>query len=146
VKRVDEVERRYAAGVEDGNVGSCNDIQTDSVPEIERVIARLPEDVDPDLRQAVEESFARLEELTREGCADVKPPETDTETTPEPEPDPDPVPTEPVPEATETGDEPPAETTPKKEKKDVPGKGQGGGSGPVPPSEGGGSPAPESDG
>jgi hypothetical protein len=149
-KRLEEVERRYRVGVEDGKQGACDDIENDSFPAIERLLADLPQDVDPDLRDAVERSFTRLRELIRGECADVKPPETETETTPEPEP-------VPIPQETAPPEPPPEEQVPtveEKPKKDKGGgqgndngSGQGNGQGnDQAPSEEGGSVAPELEG
>ena len=139
-KRLDEVERRYEDGVDNGNTGACSDIQTDSfagVNGIDEIVAGLPEGVDPDLRRAVEDSFANLRTLTEEGCADAAPVETDTEVEPVPEeavPEVEPVPEETVPQETvptETVEEPLPEDDATPEKKVKPDKeakpGQGGG-------------------
>jgi len=104
-KRLGEIERRYQDAVDNGNVGACNDIGLDSLPAVEDVIAGLPQSVDPELRTAVEESFARLGELAETECADIEPapkpePEPEPEPIPEPEPEPAPVPEETVPQET----------------------------------------------
>ena len=117
-KRLDEIERRYRDGIEDGNVGACEDIQTDSIPAVEEIVGGLPAGVDPELRDAVDGSFARLEELTREGCADVEKPE------PEPDPEPAPEPTVPeptVPEPTVPEPTVPEPTVPQEPGQDEPG-------------------------
>ena len=76
--------RRFDDGTDDTpNPGACNDIQTDSFKAIRDTINSLPDDVDPDIEDALNESFRRLQDLTQEGCANVEEPETDTETTPE---------------------------------------------------------------
>jgi hypothetical protein len=148
-KRLEEVERRYRVGVEDGKPGACKDIEDDSFPAIERLLADLPEDVDPDLRDAVERSFARLRELIASDCADVKPPETETETAPEPEPEPVPVPEETTPPQTQTEEEVPTveekPQKPQKPKEDGGNNGRGQGNDQA-PSEEGGSVAPELEG
>jgi hypothetical protein len=102
-QRLDEIERRYQDAVDNGNVGACNDIGDDSLPAVEDVIASLPDNVDTDLRDALEQSFDRLRELTEQECADVEP---------EPEPEPEPVPEEPVPEETVPEETVPEETVP----------------------------------
>jgi hypothetical protein len=108
--RLDEIQRRF----EFGN-GACADIENDSKPAVEELVASVPNDVDADVRQALEESFDRLFELTAEQCEQQQ-----TETQPEPEPEPAPAPEpEPAPttdtappETTETEAPPQTETTP----------------------------------
>jgi outer membrane biosynthesis protein TonB len=107
--RLDEIERRF----EFGN-GACADIDNDSKPAVEQLVASVPNDVDADVRQALSESFDRLFELTAEQCEQQQ---TETQPAPtpepEPEPEPEPVPTEPAPpETTETEAPPQTETTP----------------------------------
>jgi len=146
-RRLDEVERRYRDGIDDANVGACMDIQTDSFEGgeagngIDQILAGLPENVDPELRSAVEESFENLRELTAEDCAGVEPPpETEPEVVPEPPPPEETIPEETVPEET-TPEELPPETVPQPTPQDpelkgpdlVP-PGQGG----TPPGRGGG--------
>jgi len=133
-KRLDEVERRFNDGVDNSNVGACDDIQNDSFAArdgIDQILAGLPDDVDPELRRAVKDSFENLRTLTEDGCSEVKPapkPETEPDPLPEPEPEPLPEPeTEPLPEETE-----PEETQPQ-----VPPVPEGEGGGAVPPGEGG---------
>ncbi len=106
--RLEEVQRRYDDGVETPNPGSCEDIASDSFAGpggIDEIVAGLPQDVDPELRRAVERSIERLRELT-EDCV-----EKAEANEPEPAPEPEPVPVEPVPEETV-----PEETTPEKTK------------------------------
>ncbi len=138
-RRLDEIERRYREAVDNDNVGACDDIQNDSIPAVNQLVSGLPDDVDPDVRQAVEDSFARLEELTRSDCSGVEPAKTETE------PDPAPVPEETVPDTTEetTPEEVPEETKPKEDKGKGKEKGNGGGAlppglDPSQPGQGGG--------
>lgn len=151
--RLEEVQRRYDDGVDNGNPGSCKDIAGDSFagspgePGIDEILAGLPQDVDPDLRRAVERSVENLRTLT-EDCVEQAEAAA-------PEPEPEPVPVAPEPE------EPTPETTPDEEaEKDDEGNGDdGGGEQPaptptpepapepqqpelVPPGQGGGVPAP----
>jgi hypothetical protein len=103
--RLDEIERRF----EFGN-GACADIENDSKPAVEELVASVPNDVDADVRQALSESFDRLFELTAEQCEQQQ---TETQPAPTPAPEPEPVPTEPAPpETTETEAPPQTETTP----------------------------------
>lgn len=116
-RRLDEVERRYRDGIDNSNVGACADIEDDSfggAGGIEDILAGLPDDVDRELRTAVEDSFENLRNLTAQDCAGVEPqPETDTEPEPEPVPEPvEPVPEEPVPEETVPEDTAPEELPP----------------------------------
>ena len=119
-RRLDEIERRYREALDKGNTGACDDIQNDSIPAVNGLVDGLPQDVDPDVRQAVEESFARLEELTRSDCSGVE--QTETETEPETVP----TPTETEPETTpeETTTETTEEKPPKENK---PEENEGGG-------------------
>jgi hypothetical protein len=120
--RLDEAENRLDAEV----AGACEDIQNDTEPEVDRVLASLPEDTDADTRQTLEDGFSRLWELVGEECDRLRNQETDTETTPEP------TPTTPEETQTETVPTVPEETTPEdtggeeapKEEKDG-GKGKG---------------------
>jgi len=144
-RRLDEIERRHREAVDNDNVGACDDIQNDSIPAVNELVGGLPDDVDPDVRQAVEESFGRLEELTRSDCSGVKPAETETE--------PETLPTPPETTPATTPEETTTETTPEeapKEKKPKKDEGNDGGGVPTPvdptqPGQGGGA-VPESGG
>ena len=123
---------------------ACADItggDDPNVPQVENLIASLPDDVDPDLRDAVEQSFARLFELVDQECGD-EPPETDTETdTTETETTPtetETTPTETEPTETIPTETLPTETVPTEE---LP-PGQGG----EPPGQGGENPGQGDDG
>ncbi len=71
---------------------ACGDITGGSDPnttKVGRLIDSLPDDVDPDLRDAVQQSFDRLFALVEQECSE-EPAQTDTETdTTETEPPPD---------------------------------------------------------
>ena len=115
-RRLDEVQRRYDFGVDNGSVGACEDIE-DSFQEeggIDELVSSLPQDVDPELRTALERSIERVRELTGD-CAEqaaANPPEP----VPEPAPVPvEPVPVEPVPEETTPEKTKPEKTTPEPE-------------------------------
>ena len=110
-KRLDEVQRRYDDGTGNGNAGACQDIEKDSYKAIDATVEGLPEDVDPDVREALEASLARLRELTREGCSDVKDTPAETDTAPQ-----QPVVPPSVPEQTVPQETVPEETVPEKEK------------------------------
>jgi hypothetical protein len=98
--RLDEVERRMDAGG-----GACADIQNDTLPAVNSIVASLPEDVDADVRDSLEQSFQRLFDLTEEQCDEQKGQE------PAPAPEPEPLP--PVETVTET-----TETTPPEDEGD----------------------------
>jgi hypothetical protein len=120
-ERLDEIARRFQDATDDTvNVGACNDIQNDSFRAIADTLDGLPDDVDPDVREALDESFRHLQDLTQEGCTGLEQPETDTETTP----------TETIPEVTETetvpSDQTETQTTPEQPDQ---GNGNSGGNG-----------------
>jgi hypothetical protein len=126
LSRLDEAERR----LDDGSQGACQDILNDTEPEVDNVVATLPDDVDADHRQRLEDGLTRLWELVTSECEQLETQETDPETTPEPAP--------PPPEETETQ---PLPTTPEPEpdegdEGDGGGGEEGGGGGGAPPSGG----------
>jgi hypothetical protein len=91
---------------------ACGDITGGDDPnttQVQNLIDSLPNDVDADLRAAVEQSFDRLFELVEQECGD-EPTQTDTEPdTTETEPPPE---TETTPTETEPTDTIPTETLP----------------------------------
>jgi hypothetical protein len=105
-QRLNEIERRYDDAKKNGNTGACQDIQDDSFAAISKTIDNLPEDVDGQLRDAVTQSFANLQQLTQDGCQDVGT-KTETDTTPT-----DTTPTETVTPETTPTETTPTETTP----------------------------------
>ncbi len=136
-QRLDEIQRRYDDAQKNDNPGACEDIQKDSFPEVKKILDALPEDVDGQLRDATEESFARLQQLTDDGCQSIEPSQTETtppETTPPETTPPETTPTETTPPETT-----PTETTPPKT---TPQDGGNGGSNPG-DSGGGGTQAPQ---
>jgi cell division septation protein DedD len=141
--RLDEVQRRFEFGD-----GACDDIQNDSRPGIEEVLGTLPEDVDEDVRQALEDGFDRLFDLSSEQCDEDKGQETESEPVPVvPEPEPTPTETETVPTETETT---PTETETETEPEPEPEEEEGAEGGSLPPLDGqsldGGAVAPEGNG
>jgi hypothetical protein len=80
--RLDETENRLA----NGSVGACNDILNDTMPEVGNILKTLPSSVDPDVRDALEQSFDNLWSLVESECQDLKPAQP-TETQPQPEPE-----------------------------------------------------------
>jgi hypothetical protein len=131
--RLNEIERRFDFGN-----GACADIENDSRPAVNQLIASMPDNVDADVREALQEGFNRLFRLNQEQCDQEQQSETDTETVPVPEPQPEPEPTttvtvppettETTPPETETDTAPPEtdEQVPPGQGGDVPGGGQGG--------------------
>jgi hypothetical protein len=131
------------ARLDNGTAGACRDIlEGDRGPNLERVqqlIDGLPDDVDPDVRSALEDSFDRLWELVQQDCDDKASREEEQQPEPEPEPEPVPTETETVPPETETAPEP--EPVPPEDEElppegdgdndgVLPGEGNGGGVGP----------------
>ena len=146
--RLDEVQRRYDEGTGNDNRGACEDIEEDSYKAIEDTVDNLPEDVDEDIRDALEASLARLQELTREGCSNIEekqkpePETTPTETVPEE------TVTETVPAETDTQETTTEAPPPKKKDKQNNDNGNGNTQGgtTVPPGNSGGQLAPEAEG
>jgi hypothetical protein len=130
--RLSETENRLANGSE----GACKDILEDTMPEVGNVIDSLPDSVDPDVRDALEQSFDNLWNLVESKCQELKPDEpAQTEPT-EPETETIEIPTE----TTETTPpETDTETTPEEEEELPPdGDGESGGAIPETPGTGGG--------
>jgi hypothetical protein len=138
--RLAEVERRMEAGG-----GACADIQNDTKPAVDQIVASLPSDVDADVRGALQDSVDRLFDLSEQECDEQKGQDTETqeEPPPPPETETEEVPTEPVPTQTEeeptTEEElPPDELPPGQDGELPPGQGgespgQGNGGGAVSP-------------
>jgi hypothetical protein len=133
-RQLDSIQGRFEFGG-----AACNDITGGDDPNttaVERTINGLPEDVDADVRDALEDGFARLFQLVDEQC---EPPRTETEpeTVTEEAPPPTETQTEtaPPPETTETTP-PPTETEAPPPTETAPAPDEGGGA----PSEGGSAP------
>jgi hypothetical protein len=94
------------ARLDEGSAGACRDIlEGPRGPNLERVqelIDAMPDDVDADVRSALEDSFDRLWELVQQDCDDKAREEKSQQ-----EPEPEPTETE-----TETETETQTETTP----------------------------------
>jgi hypothetical protein len=119
--RLDETENRLANGSE----GACKDILEDTMPEVGNIIDTLPNSVDADVRDALEQSFDNLWALVESECEDLKPDEpTQTQTQPEPETDTTETQTEPT---ETTPPETDTETTPEEETIPPDGDGESGG-------------------
>ncbi len=120
--------------LDNGTEGACKDIldaEDANDNAVTTILSSLPGDVDPDVRDAAEQSFDNLWSLVESRCEELKPDEpTQTETT-EPETT---TPTETEPPVTET--EPP-ETEPEEpippEEEPLPDDGDGDNGGAVPP-------------
>jgi hypothetical protein len=122
--RLAEVERRMEAGG-----GACADIQNDTKPAVDSIVASLPSDVDADVKAALQDSVDRLFDLTEQECDEEKGQDTETQAEPPPEPETETetVPTETVPPETETvpppEEEPPEEVPPGQDGELPPGQG-----------------------
>jgi hypothetical protein len=99
-----------------GSAGACRDIQSDTEPAVNDLLETVPGGVDQDVRNALNEGFARLFEQVSERCDELEAEQTDTETqtTEEPPPvDTTETQTETEPETTPTEETtPPEQTTP----------------------------------
>jgi hypothetical protein len=130
LRQLDNVEAR----LEQGSVGACRDVfehpESPNRPAVDELVAQVPDDVDPEVRSALQRSFDRLWDLVEQECSDREPEE---EPEPEPEPEPTPTETETTPTETETETTP---TTP--EEQELPPEGDGDNEGLVPGEENGG--------
>ena len=146
-RQLDSIQARFEAGG-----GACADITGNDDPNttaVESVINSLPQDVDPEVRDSLEQSFERLFQLTQDQCDE----ETETETAPPPPPETETQTTETLPPEEEEDDEgeeeapPPEEEAPPPEEEVPPEEvpppdgeelpGQGGGGGAIVPGEDG---------
>jgi hypothetical protein len=132
-RQLDSIESRFQFGGD-----ACADITGNADPNttaVQSVIDSLPENVDPDVRDALIESFDRLFRLTEEQCDEQKGQETDTEPVPpaETETETETQPTETLPPEDEDegdeGEEQPTETTPETTPEVPPDEGGQGGDG-----------------
>ncbi len=137
---LDGVQRR----LDEGSAGACRDIlggrNGPNMARVQELIDALPDDVDADVRSALEDSFDRLWDLVQQDCDD-KAQEEESQKEPE-----ETTPEETAPEET-TPETTPEETTPPEEEQlppegdgdnggGVPGNGNGNGGGGVGPGEG----------
>ena len=95
-RELDAVQRRLEVGG-----GACRDIENRSRPDVQGILDRIPQDVDPEVRDALERSFERLFELSATQCDEEKGQDT-TPTETEQVPTVPDVPTEPETTPTET--------------------------------------------
>jgi hypothetical protein len=127
------------ARLDNGSPGACTDIlegtRGPNRAAVQQLIDGLPNDVDPDVRDALQESFDNLWSLVESKCQNLQPDEpaqTETQTQTQTEE----TPTETTPPATETT--PPAtETTPPATETNPP-EGNGNNGGAIPPDGNGG--------
>ena len=101
-KRLDSIQGRFDFGG-----GACADIAEDEQL-VDQTVAALPQNVDPDVRQALQDGFDRLFTLTADQCDEQQGQETTTEEQPT-ETETQPTETETQPTETEP---PPTETEP----------------------------------
>jgi hypothetical protein len=99
------------ARLDNGTSGACKDIlegpRGPNREAVQQLLDGLPSDVDPDVRDALEQSFDNLWSLVESRCQDLQPNEpTQTQTQPEPQTDT----TETQTETTETTETTPPET------------------------------------
>jgi hypothetical protein len=128
----------FPGGAACGDIAGGDDPNTTAV---RNLIGALPQNVDPDVRDALQQSFDRLFELVEQECSE-EPPETETETTPPETETTETVPTETVPTETVPTETIPTETLPTEplppgqggeppgQGGENPGQGDGGGAGP----------------
>jgi hypothetical protein len=123
-KQLNSVQNRF----EFGGPGACSDI-SENKDSVQKTIDALPSDTDEDVKNALQDGFDHLFQLTDEQCDEKKGQNTDTETT---ESAPAPTPTQSEPETTPNtqSETTPQETTPsEKPKKPKQDKGNGNGNG-----------------
>ena len=121
--RLVEVRNRFEFGG-----GACEDISDDSAPAVDEIIQSLPDDVDPDVRDALRQGFDRLFELSAEQC---EPEEAQTDTEAESPPETETTPTETTPPETT----PPETTEPAPPQEPGPGQGDDDSDGGVAPED-----------
>ena len=123
--RLGEAQRR----LDDGSVGACRDILSDTQPAVSEILTSIPSSVDPDVRDALSQSFDNLWNLVDDECQTREPDEpAQTETT-----EPPTTPTETDTEPRETTP-PPTDTEPTTpEEVPLPPEGDGENNGEVPP-------------
>jgi hypothetical protein len=139
LNQLDGVQRR----LDDGSPGACKDIldgpRGPNRDAVARDLDSLPNNVDPDVRDALQQSFDNLWSLVDSECQNLTPDEpAQTETTTQPET----TPTETQTETTETTP-PTTDTTPTNpDEAPLPNDGNGNGGGTVPPTGNGGGAGP----
>jgi hypothetical protein len=129
--------------LDEGSAGACRDIlggpRGPNMARVQDLIDQLPDDVDSDVRSALEDSFNRLWDLVEQECDDKAQQEEESqpeETTPE-ETTPEETEPETTPEETTPEETTPEETTPPEEE-ELPPEGDGENDGGIPGNGGGG--------
>jgi hypothetical protein len=121
-----------------GSPGACRDVlaaEDANDHAVNQILSTLPDDVDPDVRDALEQSFDNLWSLVDSRCQELQNEQpAQTETTPAPEPEPETTTTEPT-ETTDTT--PPTDTVPPDEQ-EIPPDGDGENGGAIPEGNGNG--------
>ncbi|HKP20211.1 MAG TPA: hypothetical protein VJT68_01750 [Thermoleophilaceae bacterium] len=142
--QLDDVQKR----IDQGSAGACRDIieapdeRGADKKQVQEVIDSLPDDVDSDVKSALQDSFDHLWDLVEQECEDRES-KQDTNTTPT-ETHEETTPTETQEETTPTQPEEttPTETTPPAEEELPGGEGNGNGGGAVPGAGNGGGAGP----
>jgi hypothetical protein len=133
LQQLEVVENR----LNNGSVGACQDVfthaESPNQPTVDQILTQVPQGVDPEVRSALEESFARLWELVDQECD-----QREADQPAEPEPDPEPVPQETEEQPTETVPPEEEETPPPEEEETLPPEGDGDNDGEIPPGNGNG--------
>ncbi|HMJ94466.1 MAG TPA: hypothetical protein VK486_01350 [Thermoleophilaceae bacterium] len=128
--QLDKVQDR----LDNGSEGACKDIldgpRGPNRDAVQLLIDGLPSDVDPDVREATQQSFDNLWSLVESKCQDLTPDEpAQTETTTQPET----TTTETTPTETTETTPPPTETTTAPDEAPQPNDGDGNSGGAIPP-------------
>jgi hypothetical protein len=133
-KQLRSVQNRFEFGG-----GACADIERENLPAIERTLGQIPDSVDAEVRDALEESVSRLEELVASDCDEEQGQETTpapTPTLPAPETPPETQTQETVPPEEPDEDQQDERPNTTDEPADGPSPGRGGGSGGAPDPDG----------
>jgi hypothetical protein len=101
------------ARLDNGTAGACKDIlegpRGPNRERVQQIIDSMPDDVDADVRSALEGSFDNLWDLVQQECDDKA---QEEESQQQQEEEPEPTPTEPTPTETTETETTPTETTP----------------------------------
>jgi hypothetical protein len=104
---LNEAERRTQPPLVCGDLLVKDENGTPTLTDLENHVRALPDGVDPDVRDALEESIVRLRQLVDQACAEKETQTTPTETTPT-----ETQPTQTQPTETQPTETQPTETTP----------------------------------
>jgi hypothetical protein len=97
------------ARLDNGSAGACADITNETEPDVDRILDKVPHDVDADVRNALNEGFARLFELVSNRCDELEGQQTET-TPPDTTKETQPPTTDTTPPETDTTPTTPSET------------------------------------